>query len=283
MSLQKSLIVIVCISFIACTGGGKQKIQSEGPTGYNWQQPQKIALGEELDEISGIYFDAPRNAINAVNDEQGLLFSISITDKNQIQRSRFHKGGDYEDLCFVDPYPYALKSNGDIVKIFYPFTDSVRSTESKMKLKGKNDFEAVLYDKPKNRLLIFCKNCVGYQNTPAVFSYDLATDQFDSVPAFNILLDTPVNALLNKNENLQISGAAIHPVTGEWYIIASANHLLLIADQNGKIKTGYPLNKKLFKQPEGICFAPNGDLYISNEAKNGIPNMLKFEIKSQPE
>ncbi len=283
MPLRNSLVIIAFIFFIACKSGGKQNIQTDGPVGYNWQEPEKTVLSEELDEISGIYFDDARNAINAVNDEQGVLFSISIADSKQQLRSRFHKGGDYEDICFVDPYPYALKSNGDVLKISHPFTDSISSKESKINLKGKNDFEAILHDPGKSRLLIFCKNCIAFPVSPAVFSYNLITDQFDSVLAFNIALESPVKELLNKNDNLQISGAAIHPKTGDWYLIASVNHLLLIADQNGKIKAGYRLNKKLFKQPEGICFAPNGDLYISNEARNGTPNMLKFSFMNQQE
>lgn len=28
-------------------------------------------------------------------------------------------------------------------------------------------------------------------------------------------------------------------------------------------------NDKIFKQPEGICFNPQGDLFISNESKDG--------------
>src|SRR5688572_16528162 len=125
MSLRNTIAIIVLILFTSCKDDSKPKVQAEGPPGYNWQQPEKTSLDEELDEISGIYFDSEKNAIIAVNDEQGLLFAISISDKSQQLRSRFNKGGDYEDITFVSPYPYALKSNGDVFKILNPFTDSV--------------------------------------------------------------------------------------------------------------------------------------------------------------
>ena len=278
MSFRNILPAFVIFLFSSCQDVAKAKVQVEGPAGYNWQQPEKISLSEELDEISGIYFDAERNSIIAVNDEQGLLFSISMTDKTVQLRSRFNKGGDYEDVLFAHANPYALKSNGDVFKILNPFTDSVTSVETKLKLKGKNDFEAMLFDSSKNRLLVFCKNCISYPDSPAVFSYNLQTEQFEPEPAFMLIVDSTYATLLNKKNKLQLSAAAVHPKTGEWFLIASANHLLLITDSDGKIKAVYPLNKKLFKQAEGICFAPNGDLYISNEAKNGIANILKFSF-----
>ena len=41
-------------------------------------------------------------------------------------------------------------------------------------------------------------------------------------------------------------------------------------------KKVYDLNYSHFQQPEGISFDINGDLYISNEAKGGKANILKF-------
>jgi uncharacterized protein YjiK len=35
----------------------------------------------------------------------------------------------------------------------------------------------------------------------------------------------------------------------------------------------------LYPQAEGIAFAPNGDLYISNEAKLGKPTLLYIPYK----
>ena len=37
------------------------------------------------------------------------------------------------------------------------------------------------------------------------------------------------------------------------------------------------LDKRIFNQPEGICFSENGDMFISNEGKNGKANILRFK------
>jgi len=63
------------------------------------------------------------------------------------------------------------------------------------------------------------------------------------------------------------------------YIMCSVNRLLIVADRNWTWKKVYALNKEWFKQPEGMSFAPNGDLYVSNEARSGTPNILRIRWK----
>jgi hypothetical protein len=81
---------------------------------------------------------------------------------------------------------------------------------------------------------------------------------------------------------LKPSAAAIHPLTKELYIISSINKALIIADRDGNVKEAYPIDPVLFKQPEGLTFAPSGDLIISNEvAEVGSPNILIFKYKEK--
>jgi uncharacterized protein YjiK len=43
----------------------------------------------------------------------------------------------------------------------------------------------------------------------------------------------------------------------------------VVADNKGQPIEAYNLNPDEFPQAEGIAFAPNGDMYISNEGKFG--------------
>jgi uncharacterized protein YjiK len=43
---------------------------------------------------------------------------------------------------------------------------------------------------------------------------------------------------------------------------------------DGVLKQFQLMNKDLFLQPEGLCFAPDGTLYISSEGKNGSKALL---------
>jgi hypothetical protein len=50
----------------------------------------------------------------------------------------------------------------------------------------------------------------------------------------------------------------------------------VIADRKGKVLNAFKLNPDTFQQAEGIAFAPDGDMYISNEGKLGKPTLLYF-------
>src|SRR5204863_2389137 len=74
------------------------------------------------------------------------------------------------------------------------------------------------------------------------------------------------------------SGIAIHPVTRDLYIISSVGKVLVIISPDGHLSNVIQLNPKVFKQPEGIAFNSKGDLFITNEGKQGKGNILEFNI-----
>jgi uncharacterized protein YjiK len=75
------------------------------------------------------------------------------------------------------------------------------------------------------------------------------------------------------------SAAAIHPIEKRLYILSSAGLLLVIADTKGKVQEAYRLKPNFYPQAEGIAFASNGDMFVTNEAKYGKPSLLKITYK----
>ena len=53
----------------------------------------------------------------------------------------------------------------------------------------------------------------------------------------------------------------------------------MILTREGTKKDLIELDDKLFLQPEGICFTPSGDLYISSEGDDKKGFILKFNYK----
>jgi hypothetical protein len=51
---------------------------------------------------------------------------------------------------------------------------------------------------------------------------------------------------------------------------------------DGGEKELYELSNSDFPQPEGLAFGPAGELFISNEGKNGAGNILKLLIDTSP-
>jgi len=73
------------------------------------------------------------------------------------------------------------------------------------------------------------------------------------------------------------SALALNNFTNEWYILSSVNKLLVITDEQWKIKQVLKLDPVLFSQPEGMAFDNKQSLYISNERGQAqSATVLKF-------
>ena len=247
------------------------------PPGYNFSKPYIYKLPTALDEISGLFFYPKDSGIFAIQDEKGWLFKIHLKNPLQIERWKFSNGADYEDLSLVDSTFYVLKSKGVLEKFKFATPDSV-SIQSLPISGGKNEFETLYYDSAKHQLIVICKNCEqDTRKEVSSWALDPGSDSFG--PAFKIETET-IKEQLGEDEKFRFkpSAAAIHPLTGELYVIASVNRTLVILNKDHSVKNAYKINPALFKQPEGLTFAPNGDLIISNEAADkGVGELLIFK------
>ena len=261
--------------FTRCSDDGRALYES--PDGYDFSKPWLLKLPIELDEISGIVYYPRDTSVFAINDEFGWLYKIHLLGKHDIRKWKFSDGGDYEDLVMIDTIFYALQSNGNIQAFTFGGQSTLLKADSQFPDK-RNEFEILYYDSVLRKLSLICKDCdadkkkslTKYYYDPASKSYEDTTQSID-VQKIAIMMG-------EKNLKFKPSAAAIHPVTGELYIISAVNDLLVITDLQGNPKISYQIDGKLFKQPEGIAFTPAGDLLISNEAADkGVANILLFK------
>ncbi|MEZ4920954.1 MAG: SdiA-regulated domain-containing protein [Saprospiraceae bacterium] len=133
-------------------------------------------------------------------------------------------------------------------------------------------------------LLIALKQDPVSDTVRCIMGFDLNKQKLLSEPVYRID-PNEVNKLVpdgpeDKPNYLSPSGVAIHPLTQDVYVLSSAKKRLVVLDYNsGAIKYATRISKELLPQPEGICFDPAGNLFISSEAKKGLPKILKFEPK----
>lgn len=281
--MRSFIYCIVCLGifgFEACSLAAKKEKPVVSPPGYDFSKPETIKLPEELDEISGMVYMKEGNRILALNDEEGRIYEIALEGERQFRNKKFMKGGDFEDLCRVDSGLWALKSNGQLVHIRYPMSDSQETETFRFNGKGFVDFETLIYLPQHRQLVLLCKECRDYPNEVPGFIFDIDRKKFMDTPGFRLDFSRlPEVEKPGRKEPVRPSAGAIHPLTREMYILASANHLLIVADSNGYAKNTYRLDRKQFKQPEGICFTPDASLYISNEARAGSANIRKLVYK----
>lgn len=258
---------------------------------YSLKRPvEKYFLPYVLEEISGLSFQAP-DVLVAVNDEMGKLFTYDLTKRKIVRSTRFQKPGDYEGVEVVADSVYVLRSDGDILPFSYTSTTEVKVKKVETALTKKNDTEGLGYDAKNHRLVIACKEkgAIADQKGKgrAFYSYDLATRKLNEEPLFRISAKKMKTFWESKRDftyekdriKFKPSAIALHPIDGHYYILSSVGKYLLVVNQRGDIMGSYPLSPRVFIQPEGLCFSPAGDMYISSEGDGDRGYVVKFDMQ----
>jgi uncharacterized protein YjiK len=232
--------------------------------GYDLDAPHVIKLEKALHEVSGI--EIVNNSIYAIGDDKGVLYELNIESGKVISEWKFNKSRDYEGLAYHNGKFYVLNSNGDVYEVELRGSSEPVVTEHKFELEKGMEFEIFYYDDSLRKMVMICKECsVDKKSTVSAYSFDPGTGSFEKA-GFSLDAEAIAKARGNKKvERIKASGGSIHPITGDLYIVSSINKMLMVSDRQGRPHSIFDLNRKLFEQPEGVAFTPNGDLYISNE------------------
>jgi hypothetical protein len=292
MRLQYLLILLVFLqklhSYSGCRSGDKKAneetkewtTKSPPSKEYDLDHPTIVNLPHQLDEISGLSFYPKDTSLFSIVDEDGILYKIYLNRKYAVESWRFDKKHDFEDVVLHDSIFYVLISNGDIEQLKFN-GNAISGTKSKFPDASKqaNEFETLYYDDRKGIVLI-CKKCEDdKKKAVSAYGYNPSTQTYTpSIFYINVL---PIDEKLGEQKmHLKPSAAAINPVTNELYIVCSVNKLLVVTDRDGNFKNVFTLDDKIYKQPEGIAFLPNGDMIISNESHDeGSATLLILKRK----
>lgn len=269
---------------------------------YDLVAPVQVCkLPGELEEVSGLGYMNNGN-LALIQDEKGKIYSYSFSDCKIEDEWKFARNGDYEGIEIIEDTAWMVTSAGTLYKVV-DFSTKDRITQKfKTALTDQNDVEGLGYIASRNELLLACKDAPylrakQYKGKRAVYAFNTRTEQLSDDPYLLVNLAEidsrkQEDAFLRFSRQLaeafdgtgslhfQPSGIAEHPITHDLYVIASVGKLLLIFDSDKQLIAMHPLSKRLFKQPEGLCFSPKGDLYISNEGKGGKATILKFQYTS---
>lgn len=273
-------VILIVLLFVLWLVQGCKSKDSQSPENYTLDKPQRVELGKALNEISGIAYNVNDGSLLAVSDSKERVFEIDVKKKKlkDYTDKMVESNSDLEDIVKSDSSIFLLMSKGIIVEIADKAKDSSAIKMYNLGLSGSNDFETLYYDPSANGLVLLCKTCAREKGTGVrtAFRFDLRTRAFDTSAFFTISRGQIKNMLKNADAKFEPSAAAIHPINKRLYILSSAGHLLVITDTRGQVTEAYDLNPDIFPQAEGIAFAPNGDMYISNEGKYGKPTLLLF-------
>ncbi len=261
------------------------------PFPYSLDAPdQLIELPEELHEVSGLSF-YETGVLCMLQDENGMIYLFDLEKEKVTLHIPFGKNGDYEGIERVGEKIYALQSDGDVFEIQHFLKDKAESKKFETRISKENDTEGLAYDSLNHQLWISCKASPNleekkYSGNRAVYAFDLYADTLLAEPILLINRDSLKAYFQRQMKKGEIwpeekitfnpSAIAFHPLNGEIYVLASTGKLLVSVNRKGEIRKAFHLNPDIFKHPEGICFLPDGTLFISNEGDAGAPNLLKF-------
>ena len=277
------LFVAVCYS---CNSNSQKKDKSNKSESakdtnvsqsYDLSHPlKKWVLPEELKEISGqTWID--KNHLLAIEDLHPTLYLLSLDSTATVEKTSTFKDSsdkkfDLEDITVVDGVAYALWSHGKIYKIT-GWQSNPEIQKFNTGLSKENNTEGLCYDPVSHNLLIACKNESDIEDekksTRSIFEFDLKADSLKMEP-FLLIHKKDFEKLTNETLLFFPSAIAVHPITHDIYILSTKdNKCMAQFSYDGELKSLQFFDKHLLPQPEGICFAPDGAMYISTEGRHG--------------
>ena len=294
--------LLLLVSFSSCANNpGSDKInvtdktkntsvaekKNPGSGAYNLAKPNHTwRLPVQLVEVSGnAWIDG--NHLVLIEDLHPVLYIIKLDDKNAtlekaIPFAETEKDKvDIEDVTIVDNTVYALWSHGVLFKIS-DWQGNPKVKKIKTGLNKQNNTEGLCYDPVSKTLLIACKDDAGItdekKSAKAVYQFDM-NKQTLVQPPFMVIHKKDFEPITNDKLSFNPSAIAVHPVTHDIYILTTRdNKGMAIFSHDGVLKSYQSIDKELMPQPEGICFSPDGKLYISSEGKKGEPgNLFEFD------
>lgn len=250
--------------------------------GYKLFEPaKKHFLNYDLEEISGLSY-YKKGVLAAVADEQAHVYFLEATTGKIIREIDFGKPGDFEGVEIMNDQVYAINSSGDIHWFKLNEKNEVDSRSENTVLSRENDCEGL--GQLDGKLLIALKGSgdTGKNKVKGkgIYLYDVDKKEIENKELFSID-EEGINDFIkdrkyfNKINDFDPSAIAQHPITGDLYVL-SADKVLVILDENFKMKEVVRLPPITYNQAEGICFAPDGTMYISSEGDGGKGKLMEI-------
>ena len=256
------------------------------PLGYDLARPAAAwPMPPALREISGLAYLRP-GVLAAVQDEQGDVFLLNARTGSLKEHRIFGPPGDYEDLTLYEGRLLVLRSDGTLFD-FRPeaaflsggATGQGRSLKSwKIGAAGENDFEGLCFDARTGWLMVAAKTTKGDEKDKThrhIYFTDPATHRTWRGAVVREK-DLETYGFTGKDATFKPSAIAVHPQTEHVFVLAAEGHKLLEMDRRGgRFISITRLDPEQFYKPEGLCFSPEGELFVASEGpKKGGKGMV---------
>ena len=246
-------------------------------TATHWKLP------DHLEEISGLAMIRD-NRLLAHNDERGVIFEIdyqngSIAKAFQLTDMKNPIASDFEGIATIDDQIYLVTSSGRIYEcregaagesvLFNVYTTGV----------GRNcEIEGLAYDESKRTLLLMCKDArsADMEGQLAVYHWSIDDKQL-SVDAHTVIPVAEFSRHI-KGKKFQPSGIERHPISGNYFIVAARQGAIAEITPRGQIIAVREFPAQWHRQIEGITFAADGTLIVSDEGAGRKARLTLYPV-----
>lgn len=287
-----SVFLPIVVSLLSCGNSPRVDTPLDDSTyRFDFTAPDlELELPGRLREISGLTMISD-SLVGAIEDEKGVIYLINTNSGEVVNEFKFGKKGDYEGVELVDDTMYVLRSNGDIYMVADWRSEDPHTSRIRTYLDRKNDPEGLGYQAEHHRLLIAAKESPGKgrPRVRSIFGFDLFRKELDPEPAYMIPLDTvgvrlglpgewirTLLAPILDLEGFKPSALAVHPLTGDIFVISSVLKAIAVLNPAGKLTALIPVEVDGMPQPEGLAFLSTGDILISTEGRGGKGKIFRF-------
>ena len=251
--------------------------------GYNLLDPDSTyLLPDILREVSGIALSATGTVL-CVQDELGVVFEYDPVNDAITKIHRFTDVGDFEDIAIQGDVITVLRSDGKLYRL-----DSRKGVvlDEQLHPLSSLNYEGLFHK--GDELYISAKEA---PITGPAHERPIHRMRNNGRPELWRTLDADEVArvfaqsypeMAHHSVRFHPSAMAMHPITGELYILSASDHLLVIYTDT--LRTVVPLPAERYYKPEGLAFYPNGDLLISSEGdkKGLVPgSIMMFQYRGQ--
>jgi len=227
----------------------------------------KWIMPEELKEISGLAL-TPDGRLLAHDDELSRVYEIDPRKGVIIKSFLFGSGlrGDFEGITVAGDNIWVIKSNGEL----YSFHEGENGTRVPYasfdtKLGKECEFEGIAYEPDSALLVLPCKNPrgKGLDDELVIYRWKIGESAATGISRITI----PMGEVAGNNnwKRFRASDITRDPATGNYVVISSLEHGLIVMKPDGEIISSRSLPGK-HHQAEGVAITKDSILIISDEA-----------------
>ncbi len=240
-------------------------------------------LPGRLREISGLALTLDERLF-AVTDERAVVYELDYSE-GKIVKS-FALGdpvvrGDFEGIAVLGPNVWLMTSRGDLfVTSEGPDRGNMQYRKYETGLGDYCELEGLAENRAAKTLILACKETNEKKNELMIFELAVAQGDIEELRRVTIP-EKEIKDRINEKE-LNPSGIAIDPQTGESVLIAARQDALVRLTADGGLTDAIILAKKgRHGQAEGIAITRDGRMLIADEGGDGRARLAVYPAGSQ--